>query len=164
MTLVTPFTLFSENRRSFSLLFRLRTRITRLIIYLFSNSDTSASKYNQQSIVIVPSNTPGVKLVRPMQVVSYKFAFSFCTHLNRATDFVSLLFDSLDTTTHLKVTTKSFTTMFESPRRTWFSDGAKVSKSSKVVSVLDVSTTGELYTLSHLRFACLPRADGSILP
>ncbi|KDE08919.1 acyl-CoA dehydrogenase [Microbotryum lychnidis-dioicae p1A1 Lamole] len=38
---------------------------------VMGKSDTSASKHQQQSIVIVPSNAKGVKLVRPMQVFGY---------------------------------------------------------------------------------------------
>jgi hypothetical protein len=34
-----------------------------------SHSDTSAAKHDQQSIVIVPANHPGVTLVRPLSVV-----------------------------------------------------------------------------------------------
>ena len=37
-------------------------------------SDTSAGKHQQQSIVIVPSNAKGVKLVRPMTVFGYDHA------------------------------------------------------------------------------------------
>lgn len=37
---------------------------------VMGKSDTSASKHQQQSMVIVPSNAKGVKLVRAMQVVS----------------------------------------------------------------------------------------------
>ncbi|PLW10860.1 hypothetical protein PCASD_18292 [Puccinia coronata f. sp. avenae] len=38
---------------------------------VMGKSDTSAPKHSQQSIVIVPSDTPGVKLIRPMQVFGY---------------------------------------------------------------------------------------------
>ncbi|GAA5950291.1 hypothetical protein JCM21900_001104 [Sporobolomyces salmonicolor] len=38
---------------------------------VLGKSDAGASKHNQQSIVIVPSNAKGVKLVRPMQVFGY---------------------------------------------------------------------------------------------
>ena len=38
---------------------------------VMGKSDTSAPKHFQQSIVIVPSDTPGVKLIRPMQVFGY---------------------------------------------------------------------------------------------
>jgi len=31
-------------------------------------SDTSASKHQQQSMVIIPASHPGVKLIRPMKV------------------------------------------------------------------------------------------------
>jgi acyl-CoA dehydrogenase len=46
--------------------------LPRLIIFHFkfdSHSDTSAAKHDQQSIVIVPANHPGVTLVRPLSVV-----------------------------------------------------------------------------------------------
>ncbi|OAV92455.1 hypothetical protein PTTG_06406 [Puccinia triticina 1-1 BBBD Race 1] len=38
---------------------------------IMGKSDTSAPKHSQQSIVIVPPGTPGVKLIRPMQVFGY---------------------------------------------------------------------------------------------
>jgi len=38
---------------------------------VMGKSDTSAPKHSQQSIVIVPPDTPGVKLIRPMQVFGY---------------------------------------------------------------------------------------------
>ncbi|POW05872.1 hypothetical protein PSTT_09410, partial [Puccinia striiformis] len=38
---------------------------------VMGKSDTSAPKHSQQSIVLVPPGTPGVKLIRPMQVFGY---------------------------------------------------------------------------------------------
>lgn len=44
----------------------------RNVIHLvMGKSDPSAPKHAQQSIVLVPSDTPGVKLIRPMQVFGY---------------------------------------------------------------------------------------------
>ncbi|KAI9616376.1 hypothetical protein KEM48_010468 [Puccinia striiformis f. sp. tritici PST-130] len=34
-------------------------------------SDTSAPKHSQQSIVLMPPGTPGVRLMRPMQFFGY---------------------------------------------------------------------------------------------
>ena len=40
--------------------------------HLISHSDpNNANRHTQQSIVIVPANTPGVKIVRPMRVMGY---------------------------------------------------------------------------------------------
>lgn len=38
---------------------------------VMGKSDLSAPKHKQQSVVIVPANAPGVKLIRPMQVFGY---------------------------------------------------------------------------------------------
>lgn len=34
-------------------------------------SDTTAARHQQQTVIIVPANTPGVKLGRPMRIFGY---------------------------------------------------------------------------------------------
>ncbi|KAF5333312.1 hypothetical protein D9611_002202 [Ephemerocybe angulata] len=65
-------------------------------------------KYNQQSVVLVPADAPGVKIVRPMKVFGYDDA--------------------------PRATAKSFMTMFACPSATLSLAGAVDSKSFKVVS------------------------------
>lgn len=44
---------------------------TKLHIVMGKSDPDNASKHKQQSIVLVPVDTPGVKIVRPMQVFGY---------------------------------------------------------------------------------------------
>ena len=42
-----------------------------LHLVLGKSDPNNKDRYNQQSIVIVPANTPGVKVIRPMKVFGY---------------------------------------------------------------------------------------------
>ncbi|KAK0498520.1 acyl-CoA dehydrogenase/oxidase [Armillaria luteobubalina] len=44
---------------------------TRLHLVMGKSDPTNKSAYNQQSVVIVPADAPGVKVVRPMKVMGY---------------------------------------------------------------------------------------------
>lgn len=49
------------------------TRNTKIAIVM-GKTDPAADKYRQQSMILVPLDTPGVKLVRPLQVFGYDHA------------------------------------------------------------------------------------------
>ena len=44
---------------------------TKLHLVMGKSDPTNSSAYNQQSLVIVPADAPGVKIVRPMLVFGY---------------------------------------------------------------------------------------------
>src|SRR6201992_1711075 len=44
---------------------------TKLHLVLGKSDPTNEQRYNQQSIVIVPADAPGVKVIRPMTVFGY---------------------------------------------------------------------------------------------
>lgn len=44
---------------------------TKLHLVLGKSDPTNPKQYNQQSVVIVPTDTPGVKIIRPMKVFGY---------------------------------------------------------------------------------------------
>lgn len=116
---------------------------------VMGKSDTSASKHQQQSIVIVPANAKGVHLIRPMQVVRAflppapeEFFASLHTieaelpSLNslatmmpvRALDchyFSALPPANLATSSQPRATSKLSTTTFESPSPTLSEAGAE---------------------------------------
>uniref|UniRef100_A0A060T0X4 ARAD1C11880p n=1 Tax=Blastobotrys adeninivorans TaxID=409370 RepID=A0A060T0X4_BLAAD len=41
------------------------------ILLVMGKTNPNASTYKQQSVILVPTNTPGVKIVRPMHVIGY---------------------------------------------------------------------------------------------
>ena len=44
---------------------------TKLHLVMGKSDPTNSNVHNQQSIVIVPADTPGVKIIRPMEVFGY---------------------------------------------------------------------------------------------
>jgi acyl-CoA dehydrogenase len=44
---------------------------TKLHLVMGKSDPGNASRYNQQSVVIVPADAPGVKVIRPMTVFGY---------------------------------------------------------------------------------------------
>ncbi|KAI7939244.1 hypothetical protein MJO29_013980, partial [Puccinia striiformis f. sp. tritici] len=97
---------------------------------VMGKSDTSAPKHSQQSIVLMPPGTPGVRLMRPMQFFGYD---GFSSSLFPS---VIWLFENLKVA-HRKGILKYCTEMSVYLSRTWFTIGVKDSKSMRLIGIAE---------------------------